>query len=367
MFIYGKYGRIYLTLIFISFFILAGTAYGADNLSQSQNFFVNKEFDKYGRTELSATLRQISGGIYFYVEDGYWNKLDFSSQNSIRTNMLELGYEFANNIYPTETAFWGFEARPGIDGDFTITVLLEELIKGSGGYFDSSNGYSNRQTSSTNEREMVTLNVEVVRSGPSLAKVFLAHEFHHLISFNQKEILRKTSEEIWLNELRAEYSVALAGYNEPYAGSNFERRLNLFFDNPEDSLTEWPNELTDYATVNAFGTYLAEQYGGLILSETLKNKNGKTGIPSINEYLALSGRVERFDKVFGYWMAAMYLNDVSKDIKFGYLNPDLKYVKVRPSQEVFLYGDFPTTSIFQSLKPWQGSWLEFNLNSMADG
>lgn len=358
----NKYGSFFFALIVIGFFVSAGTA-DADILGQRENFFVNKGFDKYGRLELGATLRQISGGIYFYIEDSYWDKLDFTSQNIIKSNMLDLGYEFANNIYPKETSLWGFEARPGVDGDAMITVLLEELKNGNGGYFDSSNGYSKLQAPRANEREMVVVSVEVAGADPQLAKVFLAHEFHHLISFNQKDILQNVSEEVWLNELRAEYSVAFAGYNKPHAGSNFERRLDLFLENPEDSLTEWPNNLIDYASVNVFGIYLVEQYGKEILSETLKNKSAKTGIPSINEYLALSGRAERFDRVFGHWMAAMYLNDVSGDGRFGYRDPDLKNIKVDPGQQVFVYGDFPETSTFQNLKPWQGSWLEFNLSS----
>lgn len=360
---YKKFNYLLLTLVFISFFVIAGSVY-ADTLGQQETFFVNEKFDEFARTQLSATLRQISGKIYFYMEDNYWNKLNLTDQQSLMSNVTLLAEQFENNIYPKETSLWGLEPNPGIDGDPRITILLEDLKKNNGGYFDTVNGYSQKEASDSNQREMISLNIEALVSDIDLVKVFLAHEFHHLISFNQKDTIQKVAEDIWFNELRAEYSITAAGYNKPYINSNLERRFELFMDNPSDSLTEWPNTLDDYAIVNAFGHYLAEQYGSVVLSETLKNISS-VGIASVNEYLTSKGYSEKFEDIFGYWMAAMYLNDVNRGNRFGYLNFDWKHIRVSSQQQTFLSSGLLEVSVFRFLKPWQPLWLEFDLGNFS--
>src|SRR3989338_7523734 len=362
MLISKKFVNLFFMLIFVSFFVLASFA-SADTLGQQKIFFVNKEFDKYSRTQLETTLRQVSDKMYFYIEDSYWGKISFTSQQKLMNNMLGLAKEFETNIYPKETALWGSEPNPGIDGDSKITILLEDLKKSNGGYFDTVHGYSKQIANDSNEREMISLSAEAFVSDLDLAKVFLAHEFHHLISFNQKDLLKKVAEEVWLNELRAEYSVSVVGYNNPYAGSNLENRFDVFLKNPTDSITEWPNVFNDYAVVNAFGQYLAEQYGTSILSETLRNSGSTVGIPSINEYLRLKGYSEKFEDIFGYWMAAIYLNNTSINNRLGYLNQDLRHIRVVPQQQVNLSGGLTEISVFRFLKPWQPSWWEFDMSS----
>ena len=96
----------------------------ADTLGQKEYFFVDSGFDKYSRNQLSATLRHISGKLYFYVDDSYWNSLDTMHQDSFTNSIVSLGQEFDNNIYSKETQFWGAEPNPGIDGDSRITIVL---------------------------------------------------------------------------------------------------------------------------------------------------------------------------------------------------------------------------------------------------
>src|SRR3989338_7691327 len=88
----------------------------ADTLGQRINFDVNLEFDKYNRTNLSATLRHVSDRLYLYVEDSYWDGLNTFGQNSLVANIKVLADAFDNNIYPKETATWGSEPNPGVDG-----------------------------------------------------------------------------------------------------------------------------------------------------------------------------------------------------------------------------------------------------------
>src|SRR3990167_1813448 len=186
----------------VPFFVFSDAS--ADTLGQTQIFNVNSKYDQFSRTSLGATLRNISEHAYFYVEDKYWDGLNPNQRVSLSNSISVLSEEFDDNIYPKETQFWGVEPNPGIDNDPKITILLEDLISGNGGYFDSSNQYLKGFVINSNEREMIFVSVEA----GNFAKVYLGHEFQHLISFNQKELTRKIQEDVWFNELRSEYSVS---------------------------------------------------------------------------------------------------------------------------------------------------------------
>jgi len=328
----------------------------ADTLGQTQIFNVNSKYDQFSRTSLGATLRNVSDHAYFYVEDRYWDGLNHNQRVSLGNSISVLSKEFDDNIYPKETQFWGAEPNPGIDNDSKITILLEDLIFGNGGYFDSSNQYLKGFVNNSNEREMIFVSVEA----GNFAKVYLGHEFQHLISFNQKESLRKVQEDVWFNELRSEYAVSLLGYNDNYYNSGLERRVGAFLENPSDSLTEWPNVSDDYAQVALFGQYLMEQYGQSILSETLNSST--VGIDSINNFLQTRNYPEKFSNVFENWTVANYLNGTSLDKKYGYQREELKNIHVTPEQ-IFLSYPSPYTFNYD-LKSWQSAWYKYNFSAL---
>jgi len=340
-------------VLLASFFVPASFA-KADSVGDVKTFFVNSDYDEFSRNALSATLRNVSDKAYFYVDDRYWAGLNQFTKDTFVTSLHELGTQFDKTIYPKETQFFGSEPSPGIDGDPKITVLLEDLKKGTGGYFETGNFYDRKDVPTSNEREMVVVGAESV-SG--LGKTFLAHEFQHLLSFNQKELIRKVSEDVWLNELRSEYAVSLVGYNDVFGGSSLERRLDTFRSEPSDSLTEWPNLSTDYGHVALFGEYLVEQFGQQVVSETMKLST--SGIESFNNYFQSRNIKENFSGVFGKWLAANYLNNSALDSRLGYQRAELKGFRIMPRYYILSYPS--TYQLNYDLEPWQGSWHQFSL------
>ncbi len=355
---------LYPFLIYLLFLFFVGTTF-ADTVGQRQNFYVNRVFDKFSRSSVSATLRQTSDKLYVYVEDDYWNSLSMAQQSSLVANITSLTSEFDSNIYPKEIQFWGSEPNPGIDNDPKITLLVTQLIKNNGGDFNSANEYSRSLVSTSNQREMMFMNSDVLsRTGGDLAKEFMAHEFQHLISFNQKELLRHSQESTWLNELRSEYSITLLGYNDVYLGSNLDNRVQDFLEKPSDSLTEWPNSVTDYAAANMVGEYLTERFGNSILSDTLKGSS--YGIDSINKYLASHGSYENFGDVFVDWMGAVYTNNIGADPVLGYTRAGLNSVHVVPEQTIYLSPGLQEYNFYKTIKDWQPLWLEFNVSQLSN-
>jgi len=340
--------------LIMPFFVFSDVS--ADTIGQSQIFKVNSKYDQLSRTSLVATLRNISSHAYFYVEDRYWDNLSPNGKAVLLNRIISLSQEFDDNIYTKETQFWGAEPNPGIDNDPKITIVLEDLIFGNGGYFDSSNEYSEDIANNSNEREIVFISVEA----GNFAKMFLGHEFQHLISHNQKELLRKTQEDVWLNELRSEYSVSLLGYNDVFFNSNLERRVETFLENTSDSLTEWPNVSADYAQVALFGQYLIEQFSPSMLSETLQSFT--VGIDSINQFLQSHNYSDKFSNIFENWTIANYLNNSSLDKRYGYQRDELKNIHVIPQQSFLSY---PSAYTFNyNIKPWQSNWYKYDFSSL---
>lgn len=319
-----KFFFIFVTLVLFTVLLNAGAAKAVTENEAS--FYIDQEYDSEARQILQATLVKTSPSIYFYVGKKWWDAKGQNQKDAVLSSLDSLSNEFDKKIYPTLTSVFGGEWKPGIDNDNKITVLFHEMGGGVGGYVRSSDEYSKLQEPSSNQREMVYLPIEQITS-PKL-NGFLAHEFTHLIVFNQKERIQGVQEEVWLNEARAEYAITILGYNNVFEGSNLQRRVNDFLQRTDDSLTEWQNTKYDYGIINLFTNYLVDQYGLEILSDSLKLKS--IGIGSLNQTLSNLGVKESFEEAFTNWTIAITVNNCFINYKYCYLNNHLKNLKVNP-------------------------------------
>ncbi|MCD5397115.1 MAG: hypothetical protein LRZ96_00800, partial [Candidatus Pacebacteria bacterium] len=243
--------RIFLIVLI---FLLIPILSNALEIGTSRDFFIVSDLDLKGRQEISASLQKKSAQILFYIEDKWWVEIEEEKRAGVLIGLTELVQEFENNIRPKLTEIFGPIACPGIDNDKRITVLVHQMEEEVGGYFNQADGHSRIQVPMSNEREMIYINTFHINK--PWARAILAHEFIHLITFNQKNLLQGIREEIWLNDVRAEFASTLLGYDDIFRGSNLERRLEVFSDNPSDSLTEWREGIADYGIVNLFAQYL---------------------------------------------------------------------------------------------------------------
>jgi len=324
----------------------------ADSQGQSRSFFVNTSYDLLDREKISATLEKVSQNAYFYLENNWSEKLNQEEREEVVVALDSLSREFDNNIYPKLTAAYGSEWKAGIDNDSRITILFHQMKNEAAGYFRSEDQYFKAQSRSSNEREIIYLNIGVITE--KMAKSYISHEFTHLITFNQKERLRGVTEDVWLNEARAEYAPTLLGYDNDYQGSNLQQRVRQFIQNPSDSLTEWQNKTSDYGVVNLFIQYLAEHYGVETLTFSLQSS--KTGISSINEALKKRGVNEDFSQVFTDWTIAVLINDCGLSKKYCYFDSNLNKLKILPQTNFLPLSGESSLSVVNTTKDWAGNW-----------
>ncbi|MFH1575619.1 MAG: peptidoglycan-binding domain-containing protein [Candidatus Nealsonbacteria bacterium] len=341
---------IVLNFLFLPFFIEA-----QDVLGQETVFNIESSYDFSQRNTLTAAIIKISPTAYWYIDSDFWKALSQEEQSEINQSLISLTEEFETNIYPKLTRTFGSEWSPGIDKDIRITILMHQMTKTTGGYGDTADEYPKVQIPESNEREMIYLNTQHINT--AYAKSFLAHEFIHLITFNQKNKKYGVYEDIWLNEARAEYAPTFLGYDDNYNGSNLQRRVKDFLDKPSDSLTEWRETPADYGVVNLFTQYLIDHYGIRVLSDSLSIK--ETGIKSINTVLMQRGFKEDFAQIFTNWTVAVLINNCQVSEKYCYYNKSLKDFRITPLINYLPFVGESTLSVTNTTKDWSGNWHKF--------
>lgn len=348
--------KIKIYFISIAIFILGSCFFSSDvysaTLGEIKSFYINSSYDISGRKEITATLQRVSTHLYFYTDDTFWGNLSSEEKNKTNIELYNLADEFERKIYPILTYNFGSEWKPGVDNDEHITVLIHPMKMNRGGYFNSGDEYSRLLVPTSNEREMVYLNSDYITD--SINKSFLAHEFMHLITFNQKDKIQNIEEEVWLNEARAEYVPTLLGYDAEYQGSNLQRRVSEFLKNSSDSITDWQNSPADYGALNLFTQYLVDYYGNKILTDSLYSP--KKGIESINYALAKNGFKDDFSQIFTNWTIAVLINDCSLGEKYCYKNENLKNLKVVPVSNFLALNSQSNLSVNYITKSWTGNW-----------
>ncbi len=339
--------------LFVAAFFLTPLSSNVIFAEGDESFFIESAYDLRGESTSDAKLLATTEQVYFYIDKEWWEDLSEEEKEEKKKAVDTLGDEFKENIYPHIKENFGDISRNDVVGrGDRISVLFHPMTPGAGGYFRSGDQYSRYQYSRSNERNILYLNADSLKR--DVLPGHLAHEYIHLVTFNEKNREFGVNEEIWLNELRAEMIISILGYDEDYEKSNLSRRVNSFLRDPDISLTEWTEQAADYGVVNTFGQYLLDHYGEAVLEDSLRSK--LVGIPSIDYALEKNGFEKSFAEIFTDWTVAVYLNDCSLGEYYCYKNEDLGKLTVSPAT-VFLASrnEGPLTVDYQT-KNWAGNW-----------
>jgi hypothetical protein len=252
-----------------------------------------------------AELLAISAQGYLWVEVG----LDLD-QAALQETAVRL-----DAYYQQLSELFGQEQRPGIDGDPRIHVLhylgaadLFEL-----GYFDETNQYPQDLFSTSNEREMVYLNMSRLEVGSDLYYGTLVHELQHLIQWNLDR-----NEDVWLNEGLSQLAEKLAGLNTVQTDAYLQRpgtRLDRW-------TTEEPEVYAHYAASYLFTAYLWEQLGERALRELARHP--ANGLAAVRVVLAGYRPATSLEAFSSAWAVATYLDDPAAGPDYHYRTLELQ-------------------------------------------
>ncbi|MCX6790599.1 MAG: hypothetical protein NTV62_00185, partial [Candidatus Gribaldobacteria bacterium] len=158
----------------------------ARSLAQEESRFFNVDFnyDFSSRKTVESFLKISSQKALFYLERSWYNNLTDGERLQVDSMIGELSSDFDNLIYPKLTAVFGNEWKPGIDNNEKITILFHKLKENGAGYMRTQDEFSSIQAVGSNEREMIYINSQFLFQ--PIVKSLVAHEFVHLIEYNQK-------------------------------------------------------------------------------------------------------------------------------------------------------------------------------------
>jgi len=159
---------------------------------------------------------------------------------------------------------FGSEWSPGVDGDPHI-VILHAYLAESSGYFSSMDEVPRQVNPASNEHEMFYINLEALDIGEPFYLSTLAHEFLHMIHWNQDP-----SNDSWAGEGLAQMAEQIVGYDPSDIAW-------YFLDDPDLQLTTWsddPDEnMAHYAASYLWFRYLADRAGGPATLATMLDRD----------------------------------------------------------------------------------------------
>ena len=281
--------------------------------------------------KIKATVKKIGKHCYVYLQNG--QKVDQKTIDKIAN-------AFDNKIYPEDRSMFGSEWTPGIDDDARITLLLLDIKDGynpsagrtayTGGYFNAGDCYTKSKYATSNEREMLYLDINP--SDPTSDKFLsvVAHEFQHMIHWNHDP-----KEYTWLNESMSQLAPYLCGYGHP-------SQVDAFLRSPDNNLCGW---LDDDMVANYGQVYMWAQYISTRIASTEDRRRAfirrmvaqpSQGMSSINSAIEKQGIKNSARNLFRNFCVANYLNDdrisngdygYASSLSRFYLNPEMKFDK----------------------------------------
>lgn len=234
----------------------------------------------------------------------YWMETGISLD---RSELVAAAQRLREHYYPLLAKNIGAEWDPDADNDPRFIVLLTlgapdtyEL-----GYFSDEDQYPQALFPSSNEREMVYLNMSQLTPGP-LFDGTLVHEVQHLIQWNLDP-----NEDKWLNEGLSQIAETMSGLDtvdpRPYLEQT-QIRLDGWSKSP-------PDIYAHYAGSYLYLLYLWEQLDDAAIAELARHP--ANGLAAVRDVLAGHDPTRSLESFTADWAAALYLDGRPTDPRYN--------------------------------------------------
>jgi hypothetical protein len=271
------------------------------SLEDTRNFWVQDENKTW--VELPATFRAESAKAKVWIADASYSDLQRSDDNFITTGQaqkiadkFDLIYGHTTEIFGQEPGGPGTTSPGGIDGDEKIHILVYDIGFDQGtqnanmtGFFWAKDLYTQADIDHlgappprTNLAEMFYLDAEFTDSRPEEIYSTLIHEFQHMISYHEKQIVRglSVSNNEWYTEMMAMLAedliapkIGIAPGNPIHPASGWAIVFSVNYS--AIGVNRWNKEelLLSYAAAYSFGAYLVRNFGGAALVKEMASNN----------------------------------------------------------------------------------------------
>ncbi len=288
---------------------------------------------------LPCTVRGMGDHIYVVVEDSQWNvNIDQAAVDTIVEHFdnVSVGNFPDQGIWDLNTSHFG--PPPDFDGLERIFFLYYEFNISADGYFWIYDQYPDgSQPWASNEADVIYLATDSGNCASDYLMAVGAHEFEHLIHFNQDQ-----NEDIWLDEGMGELAMWLFGNPD---------HISSFNTNPDNPLTAWGSSWADYIQCYLWTLYIYEQFGGQPLIWDVMH-HPYNGMISYETVIADHGYTDQIEDIFVNWTTANFLDEPAiYDGQYGYLGDTLP-----PFNPWRTVSTFPSNGS-GSVSDWAGEYI----------
>ncbi len=311
--------------------------------------------------EWVCTVRGLSDRGYVVVRDQEWGISIFQSdvdQILERWENSSIGPYPTQGIYEIDSLAFG-EPPDELDDDTRIYLMWFDFEISADGFFFWFDEFPDGAFPPyhSNECEVLYLSTGSSGGGPSSDYMLAvaAHEFEHMIHWKYDD-----NEESWVDEGLAELAMWLYGNPDNISGFNSA---------PDNDLTIWDGNWSDYIQTYLWTLYFFEQYGGhpSVFAAVHETANSIAGYDQVLDDF---GYTEDVADVFADWTVANFLDDITlEDGRFGYIGDDLP-----PFNVMGTYSTYPVSNIYKTVKHWATDYYRFqtfsgfeNLHLSFDG
>ena len=183
-----------------------------------------------------------------YVEHDYLDQVGPAEAAAIAA-------EFDDHVYGSVRTTFGAESDVDADGKITILILdiVDDYVPGGSyvaGYFHPVNLFSKESYPQSNEREMLYMDCSPGIPGNGTFNLTMAHEFQHLVNFNQKVFVQGTiGQDTWINEGLSNAAEYVYRRDRGDSPAHVVSKIQRYNDDPTDLLAQ------GYSFLTWFGLY----------------------------------------------------------------------------------------------------------------
>lgn len=215
-----------------------------------------------------------------------------------------------------------FGLESDVDGNGKIILLLLDIqdgFTGTGGYvagyFDA---YHLFDATASNKKDMLFLDTNPLVVGSSQFYATLAHEFQHLVNFNENYMRYGTEQHLWINEglssaaeylYRDDHDNSRISYLDSDSNNTFVNGNNFYVWSGNEN-----DVLMDYSTVYTFFQWLRLHSGngsGIyknIMDSSSMDYNAVVG--AVNSNISLLSSAD-WPRILSSWYLSLYIQDSS--------------------------------------------------------
>ncbi len=222
-------------------------------------------YDDDGFERKTAELKGKNENAMLWVTEDS-EKYVSSGNVSYYLDQFEKYYSDLKDYFGREPDADDFPVLENADG--RVNIVLSEMPYG--GYFYSADLYSQQEYRHSNEDKVIY--VRGAYSDPDFdygrrhTAGVIAHEFQHLLHYNERILAGADQTETWINEGLSELAKDIAGFGFEQENPYQQSRVESYMEAVQDvSVTGWQQQTENYGASYVFTRYLYDQYKGDIL------------------------------------------------------------------------------------------------------